>query len=156
MKTLLCSISILVSALALSAHAAIPTAAQVNMTKHIDNAITWSKHLKEEVSKGTKSNAKEIEGDLAGILSFTTAMSLTADQIIFESPSEKKEGHFTEMQRFQRAATAAAKDFPLAKSGKAPNFSAMKVASKNILENLENAKHWHDLEVSEIEKNQKD
>jgi hypothetical protein len=83
-------------------------------------------------------------------------MKVTSEQIVVESPSEKNEGHFTEMRRFQEAATLAAQGFPMAKSGKNPNFSAMKTASREILKNLESARHWHDLELSEIEKNPKD
>jgi hypothetical protein len=60
------------------------------------------------------------------------------------------------MRKFQEAAAAATKDFPVVKSGKNPNFSKMKTATKKILANLEDAKHWHELELSEIEKNPKD
>lgn len=147
---------ILVSLFSPNAYSVAPTTPQKNMSKLIETAIESARHLSDEVGKGAKSNSKEIEGDLARITSFLSAMSLTAEQIVLESPSEKSEGHFSEMRRFQEAATITTKNFPLAKSGKNPNFSKMKTASKKILANLEDAKHWHDLELSEIERNQKD
>jgi hypothetical protein len=154
MKSWLFSTLILIGFLSPNAHAAVPTSAQMNMSKHIQTAIEWTNHLRDEVNK--RSNAKEIEGDLAGIMSFLSAMNSTAEQIVLESPSEKSEGHFIEMRKFQEAASLVTKDFPVAKSGKNPNFSKMKTATKKILANLEDAKHWHELELSEIEKNPKD
>lgn len=132
------------------------TESHVDLSQQIENGIKWTNHLKEEIRKGSKTNSKEIEGDIAGIRNFLSAMKTTSDQIVLESPKEQIEGHFKEMRRYQEAAALAAKEFPLVKDKKNPNFSAMSNAAKNILENLQNAKHWHDLELSEIEKNQKD
>ncbi len=156
MNSWVCSAFILTGLLSPNVYSAAPSPSQLNMTKQIETAIEWTSHMRDEVRKGTKSNPNEIKGDLAGIKSFLSAMSLTAGQIVLESPSEKTEGHFTEMRRFQDAATFAAKDFPIPISGKNPNFSKMKAATKEIMANLENAKHWHELELSEIGKHQQD
>jgi hypothetical protein len=87
MKSWMCSTLILIGFLSPHAQCAVSTAAQINMSKHIDTAIEWTNHLRDEVRKRT--NAKEIESDLAGITSFLSAINTTAEQIILESPSEK-------------------------------------------------------------------
>lgn len=156
MKTWTRPTLILAAFLSFTAYSAAPTASHINMTKQIDDGIEWTKHLQDDIRKGTKSDPKGIEDKLAGIKSFLSAMNQSAEQIITDSPSEKGEGHFSEMRRFQEAATLAAKEFPLVEPGKNPNFSAMKAASNRILKNLKSAKYWHDRELSEIEKSAKD
>ncbi len=150
-------IPLLVGLLSFQAQCAIPTATQVTMSKQIESGIEWAKHLSDDAKKGRKIPIKEIDGEVSGVLSFLSAMDTTANEVLRESPSEKTEGHFTEMRKFQEAARVAANEFNLARQeNPRPNYSKMKGAAKKILRNLEDAKHWHDLELSEIEKNPKD
>lgn len=150
-------LSILVGILSSHAHAAVPTASHTTMTKHLESGIEWAKHLRDETKKGRKLSPKELDSDLSGVANFLSAMDTTANEILRESPHEKTEGQFTEMRRFQELAKTAAAEFKAARQEQPrPNYSKMKSAAKEILKNLEAAKHWHELELSEIEKNPKD
>ena len=147
---------VLLVVIANGAQGATPPAAHKELSKNLENGIEWAVHLRAEAKKGTKLDSKHLDEEIKGTMDALSAMQTTAEKILRESPAEQGEGHFQEMQKYQSAANLAAKKFIQAKEEVKPNYSAMKTAAVEILKNLEDAKHWHNLELSEIEHNPKD
>jgi hypothetical protein len=126
------------------------------MSANLLDGIVWAKHLETEVQRGAKMDKVHLEKEASGTRTAINSMHITAAKILTEAPFEQSEGHFLKMRTFQQAADRATYDFTQASRGTSPNYREMSSAAAEILENLKNAKHWHDLEMAEFDRSAKD
>jgi predicted nucleic acid-binding Zn-ribbon protein len=125
--------------------------AHLEITKQIDSAMDWAKHLRTEAGKARRMDSAHVHEEIRGIRDALKAIEETQTKIAQASPSEAAEGHFLAVKKHREKATSFIDQFETEHTRPAENFSSLKSLAKKTLNELEAAKHEHGLELSEIE-----